>query len=342
VRDKGKSLGWKVAVPVLIGMGVVVILFYKEFNPEALSQVRFASNGWVCLLLAFAAVFLRDFGMAWRFRALTDRQLGWKSAANVTLLCEFTSAITPTSVGGSALSMFFLKKEGINMGRSTALTVTTLFLDELFFVVIVPVVFLILPRNMLFGFDSAYGSGIRIAFWIAYGMIALWTLVLFIGLIACPLKVRNSIRKLFNLKILRKWQKGAMEFTENMYVTSLSLRTRKFVWWLRAFAATSVSWCGRYLVVNALFWGFFPETPQLLVFCRQIVVWALLMFSPTPGGSGLSEWLFKEYYGDIISGAGAVMVLALVWRLLTYYIYLIVGIFLIPNFLRKNRIKYNG
>lgn len=330
-----RNLGFKVALPVIIGVAVVAVMFYREFNIEALEQIRFTPRAWLCLPLALVAVFLRDFGLAWRFRSLTDRQLRWKSAANVTLLCEFTSAITPTSVGGSALSMFFLKKEGINMGRSTALTMTTLFLDELFFVIIVPVVILLVPEEKLFGFDVANSGGLEVAFWIAYALIFVWTAVLFLGLIAFPSFIQATIKRLFRLKFLRKWEVNANELADNIYSTSRSLRTRTKRWWAEAFIATTVSWCGRYLVVNALFFGFFPLAPQSVVFCRQVIVWALLMFSPTPGGSGLSEWLFKQYYCDLISGAGAVMILALIWRLLSYYIYLIIGIFLIPAFIKK-------
>lgn len=337
MESKGgvKSMTLKIVIPVLIGIAVVVALFYKEFNVEALSEIKFDGWAWLCIGLAVLAVGLRDFGMAWRFHTLTDSFLRWRTSVKVTFLCEFLSAITPSSVGGSALSMFFLKKEGLNMGRATALTFTTLFLDELFFVVIVPAVFFILPKNMLFGFDHSGGGGIKIAFWIAYGLIALWTVILFLALIAYPHQVKKAIVKVFQFRLFRKWSKQAEELAENMYQTSLDIRHRNFAWWSRAFIATSVSWTGRYLVVNALFWGFFPEAPQLLVFCRQVVVWALLMFSPTPGGSGLSEWLFKEYYGDLISGAGALMVLALIWRFLSYYIYLIIGIFLLPSFFKK-------
>lgn len=333
-----KAIRLKVAIPVLIGIAVVVALFYKEFNVDSLREIRFSGRTWFCMFLAVLAVGMRDFGMAWRFRSLTDRYLKWGRSVKVTFLCEFLSAITPSSVGGSALSMFFLKKEGINMGKATALTFTILFLDELFFVIIVPSVFLLLPKNMLFGFDAEDSGGIRIAFWIAYVLICLWTVVLFMALIAFPEKIKLAIRRIFRFRYLRRWKESAVELTENMFQTSLSLRTRKFSWWMKAFAATVVSWVGRYLVVNALFLGFFPDASQLLVFCRQVVVWALLMFSPTPGGSGLSEWLFKEYYGDMISGAGAVMILALIWRFLTYYIYLIIGIFLLPSFFKKKKI----
>ncbi|MDE5856910.1 MAG: flippase-like domain-containing protein [Muribaculaceae bacterium] len=333
----------KIILPVLIGLGVVVWLFYKEFNVEALAQISFTPYAWFCLFLALVAVFMRDFGMAWRFRILTDHDLRWSRAANVTMLCEFTSAITPTSVGGSALSMIFLNREGINIGRATTLTMTTLFLDELFFVISIPIVFLIVPYSDLFGFGSReFLDGIKIVFGIVYAVIAAWTAILFFGIIAKPKAIRHLLIRLFSLKLLRRWLPAVTELADNMVTTARGLRSRNFTWWLKGFGSTAFSWIGRYLVVNALFLGFVPGASQLTVFARQFVVWALLMFSPTPGGSGLSEWLFKEYYGDLISGAGVVFILAILWRLLSYYIYLVIGIFLIPSFLNnKKSIKNN-
>ena len=62
----------------------------------------------------------------------------WRQAFRVNMLCEFTSAVTPSAVGGSSLIVLFLNKEGINAGRSTALTISCLFLDELFLVLACP------------------------------------------------------------------------------------------------------------------------------------------------------------------------------------------------------------
>ncbi|MDE6808592.1 MAG: flippase-like domain-containing protein [Muribaculaceae bacterium] len=332
------SIILKIILPVIIGLGVVVWLFYKEFSIEALSSIHFTPYAWFCIFLALLAVFARDFGMAWRFRILTDGDLRWSRAANVTMLCEFTSAITPTSVGGSALSMIFLNREGINIGRATTLTMTTLFLDQLFFVISIPVMFLFVPYKDLFGFGTReFIDGVKIVFWIIYGIIALWAVILFLGIIARPKAIRQFLIWLFSFKLLRRWLPSVTELADNMVLTAHSLRNRNFRWWLRGFAATAFSWTGRYLVVNALFLGFVPEASQITVFARQFVVWELLMFSPTPGGSGLSEWLFKEYYGDLISGAGVVFVLAIMWRLLSYYIYLIAGIFLLPSFLKHQK-----
>lgn len=103
-------------------------------------------------------------------------------------------------------------------------------------------------------------------------------------------------------------------------------------WWLKVMGATVLSWFSRYFVVNALFWAFIPGSSQILVFARQFVVWVVLMVSPTPGGSGISEWLFANYYGDIIGNIGIAAVMALIWRLFSYYIYIIIGIALLPAY----------
>ena len=61
------------------------------------------------------------------------------------MLCEFTSCVTPSAVGGSSPGMVFLWSQGINFGRATTLMMTTLFLDELFFRSCTPLVALFTP-----------------------------------------------------------------------------------------------------------------------------------------------------------------------------------------------------
>ena len=127
--------------------------------------------------------------------------------------------------------------------------------------------------------------------------------------------------------------------TGNMVATSERVRHCPRTWWMRVFGATVVSWFSRYLVVNALFWGFVPSADGLLVFGRQFVVWVVLMVSPTPGGSGVSEWLFSNYYGDLIGNVSMALLLAIIWRLFSYYVYLIAGAFLAPRYFKKNKLS---
>lgn len=156
------------------------------------------------------------------------------------------------------------------------------------------------------------------------------------GILVRPDAVAKLINRIFRWKLLRRWAKGADEMGRNMIEASKAVRGAGIGWWANVFGATILSWFSRYLVVNALFWGFCPDASGMLVFGRQFVVWVVLMVSPTPGGSGISEWLFTQYYGDLIGSTSIALMLALAWRLLSYYLYLIVGAALIPSYFRRS------
>ncbi len=337
MKSELKSTLLKAVIPALISAGVVVWLFMDDFNPDAWNYLQINSRTVVALLLALLFVAGRDFGLTWRFRTICDGTLSWSRALRVDIMCAFTSAITPSAVGGSALAVFYLNREGVSIGRATTLTLTTLFLDELFFVVFCPVLVLLLPADELFG-TSQQGllmKSVEVLFWLVYAGIVVWTAILFTGIIAKPQWLETVVVKLFKMRGLRRWQKGAQGMMDNMKTTSAWVKTQSRRWWLEVFGATTLSWFSRYFVVNALFWGFVPAASGLLVFGRQFVVWVVLMISPTPGGSGVSEWLFTNYYGDMISSLSVALVIAMVWRLLSYYIYLFTGACMAPSYFRK-------
>lgn len=343
---KQQGLGstlWKAVFPALIGIGVVVWLFVDDFSVDAWRSMPFNGRTVAALLLAFLFVFGRDFGLAWRFRTITDGALSWRRAFKVDIMCAFTSAITPSAVGGSALAVFYLNREGVSVGRATTLTLTTLLLDELFFVVFCPVLMLVLPVDELFG--SSHVTLLRSVewiFWLVYAGIVVYTGILFTGIIARPQWLALVVDRLFSHRWLRRWHGAATSMTGNMLSTSAWVKARPRRWWARVFGATTLSWFSRYFVVNSLFWGFVPTASGLLVFGRQFVVWVVLMISPTPGGSGVSEWLFTNYYGDLIGDLTAALVIAMVWRVLSYYIYLVGGVCLAPSyFSKKNRTEKN-
>ncbi len=329
----------KTALPIVIGVGVVVWLFLKDFNPAALSMLTFDTRTVLSLAACLLFVFGRDFGLAWRFRTITDGSLSWRRAFRVDLMCAFTSAITPSAVGGSALAIFYLNREGIKVGQATTLTLTTLFLDEMFFVVFCPILVLLLPVGEIFGTatGNVFLESVKVIFWLVYAGIVAWAAILFIGILARPEWLERTVIKLFSLRWLRRWKDGAVRMTSGMRATSTWVKGQSKRWWLNVFGATTLSWFSRYLVVNALFFGFVPAASQLLVFGRQFVVWVVLMISPTPGGSGVSEWLFTNYYGDMIGDLSAALVIAMIWRVVSYYIYLVAGVCLLPSYFKKRK-----
>ena len=329
-KELSKTL-WKTALPLLFGVAVAVWLIKKDIDMATLRSIPLDGHTVLCVGLAILAVFGRDFGLAWRFHTIAAGDLTWKRSFRTDIMCAFTSAITPSVVGGSALAIFYLNREGIGIGRATALTLTTLFLDELFFVIFCPIIVLLVPLSDLFstgGIESesisTFLGGVEIVFWLVYAGIVIWTAILY-------------IEKISRWRILRRFSDRIATTARNMASTSQWVKGRSPRWWLNVFGSTVLSWFSRYFVVCFLFLAFVPSASQMLVFARQFVVWVVLMVSPTPGGSGISEWLFATYYGDLIGNAGMAAVIALVWRLLCYYIYLIAGCSLLPGYFGENK-----
>ncbi|MDE6422106.1 MAG: flippase-like domain-containing protein, partial [Muribaculaceae bacterium] len=99
--DKSFFSLWKVLLPVAIGLGVVVLMFWHDASKENLGEVwhnmHFDARSLICIVLALLFMFGRDFGLSWRFRELTDKQLRWGQAFKIDFLCEFTSCITPSA-----------------------------------------------------------------------------------------------------------------------------------------------------------------------------------------------------------------------------------------------------
>lgn len=338
---------WKVLLPVVIGVGVIALMIWHDAKSEnidaVLGSIRFTPWSIFCIVLGVICMALRDVGLTWRFRALTNRELSWKSAWTVDMMCEFTNCVTPSAVGGSSLGPVFLNSEGVEFGKATTLMLTTLFLDELFFVLACPVVVLLVPGDFIFqASGDTFSHGIEFTFWLVYAAITAWTFLLFMGIIWKPKWIQRVLNRIASWKWLSKWSESIKGLGANMIATSEELQTKPFSFWLEVFCGTAIAWTARFFVVNALFLGFVPASDpyQLTILARQFVLWVVLMVSPSPGGSGLSEWLFSNYYGDIVGTAGMALILAVLWRLITYYLYLIIGCVIVPIWMRTSYARY--
>ena len=147
--------------------------------------------------------------------------------------------------------------------------------------------------------------------------------------------IGNLLRKLFSLRFLKKWRISIYNLADNLENSSHEISKRPISFWNKAFILTIFSWISRYLVVVALLLAFNSSGNYFLAFARQFVLWILMGISPTPGGSGLSEFMFKEYYSDFFTVTGMALVVAFIWRIITYYMYLLLGTIIVPGWLKS-------
>ena len=95
---------------------------------------------WSWIWAALACVVLRDAGYVLRLLILARGELQLKRATSSVMLWELASAMTPSVVGGSAMASYILHRNGLTWGRSIATVMSTALLDELYFLLAVPVI----------------------------------------------------------------------------------------------------------------------------------------------------------------------------------------------------------
>ena len=334
----------RIVYPIIIGFAAVVYLLIKEVDSNTFSLIDFSwySLFWICIALVM--MLIRDLGYMVRLRILTDRTFSWRQAFRIIMLWEFTSAITPSAIGGTSVAILYLNKEGLKVGRSSAVVMSTSFLDELYFILMFPILIIFLDIHQLFMITSPEHS-----LWLdsllyfalgGYLVKLVYFIVLTYGLFWNPRGLKWLLLWIFKLPILRKWKHGANKAGSDIIESSKDLRRKPFGFWMKAFMATFCSWTARYWVVNVILLAFmfqgYSITEHIMIFARQLVMWIMMLVSPTPGGSGFSEWVFTKYLGEFLPSAGVAASMALLWRLISYYPYLFIGVYILPRWIKKH------
>lgn len=319
-----------------------------EFNPsqsgnykkatavEILLNINWSGSVFGWLFLAVLGMVGRDLGYMWRIRILTKRELSWRQSFRVIMLWEFASAVAPGVVSGAAVAVFILNKEKIAFGRAGAIALVTAFLDNLFYVLLVPIVLFFVSASVLFPKDTGLENA-SVVFWFGYAIFSCLCLLLYLSIFRYPKLISGLLAQLVKLPFLKRWQPKAHQIGNDIEQTAIVMQSESRYYWFSAFLATICSWVSRYLVINCILQAFLHLgiVQQLFVFAKQMVLWMLLRVSPTPGGSGVAEWAFGELLADISSSSVLLVVMAVLWRLMSYFPYLFIGSFVLAKWLKK-------
>lgn len=327
---------------LLICLGLSVFLFYREFSKANVdwSLIQFNSKSLIFLFCALVMMLFRDLAYMVRIRILTNKVLSWKKCFNVIFLWEFASAVTPGVVGGAAVAMFILEKEKIPLGKSTALVIITAILDNFFYIFLLPVLFLFVsPHDLLPADLASIREGGMTVFWIGYSMIAGINFLLVTSIFIYPKLFGKLALFIYRLPLLRRRKHKAEKFAHDIEIGSIELKGHTSIFWMKLFLATLWSWTSRYLVINFVLLAFIQLNlfDNFIILGRQLVMWLVMLVTPTPGGSGMAEYLFGELLSDYIRNGALALSLAFLWRLISYYPYLIIGTIILPKWMRKKR-----
>ncbi len=334
----------KVWVPVLFGVAIVVYLFISDENASAENlRLIFDANA-LPIISALLLILARSAGYIYRIRTISNEELSWTSSLYIIILWEFASAVTPSVVGGTAVAVFILLKEGISMGKSMAYVMLTAILDNMFFVIAALVALAISPEEMFPSLSNASGDlssediffgGLKALFYISFFLIGLYTFIMFYALFIRPRAFKWVLLKITSIKFLRKWRYQAYEYGNEIIWASKNLRGRPLAYWLRISGATAFIWTVRYLQLNVLIEAYTNNSfiDHIIIYSRQVILWITMLIAPTPGGSGFAESFFETFFAEYLNEY--YFITMILWRMLSYYPFLLLGAFFLPRWIKR-------
>ena len=333
----------RIFITIIIGLSVAGYLVYKDFNADAFLKIRWGWDSTLWIFIALCMMAIRDLAYMYRIRVLTDNKLGLKQSFEVIMLWEFASAITPSVVGGSGVAIYFVNKEGISVGKSTAVVMVSALLDELFYIIMVPIVLLTTGIHNLFPtmitqelFGMTLGPiGIFVA---GYCFIVLLTCIIAYAIFIRPRGFKYILIQVFKIPFLKRWRYAAIQTGDDIITTSKELKGKPKRFWIKSSVSTFLAWTARFWVVNFILLAFISVNDHMLIYARQLVMWVIMLISPTPGGAGVAEVSFTTFLHDLIP-LGLIGTMALLWRLISYYPYLFIGAVILPNWIRRTHKK---
>lgn len=323
-------------LPILIGLSVVVYMMVKQLDYEALTSLKWDGHTVFWIILALVMYVLRHLFLSWRLMSMADYAFNLKKSINLIVLWEFASAVSPTTIGGSGVALFFLAQEKISTAKTVSIVLYSMVLDTLFFVIGIPIAFLLLGANIIRpGMHSLTDmDGYGYTFLGILLFMLIYSGVFFYGLFINPNAIKNLLVWIARLPIFRRWNINIVQTARDIVVSANEMKSKPMSFHYKNLALTFGAWIARFFTVNCIIIALVSSVPmdlvsQAIMTVRGATMHVITSFSPTPGGAGIAEYLFGGFYSDYIMNNVSALI-ALIWRLITYYSYLIAGAIVIP------------
>lgn len=318
---------------VLINVAVIAATAASEFgnskNAAELSEIKI--NWWfllpavACFVIAITAeihkyvILMREMS---NDREKFDRKRARKVARRTVLLGKYYDNITPAAIGGQPFQIYYMRKNsGLKKGVSTSIPLVAMIAGQLGFIIIAVICFLLgsasINNAVLIG-TACFGL-IFYAFWPITVMIATFLPKATTELITL------FVKGLAKIHIVKHKQATIIKAEEevNNYAKSVrrilkikGLFPRIVI--LSVIFNTLISMIPFFVLT-----AFGGEVDFLPCFVTTVAVTSAVYFVPTPGNAGAAEGTFYVVFSALSSGY--VFWAMMMWRLLSYYIYIIIG-----------------
>lgn len=320
---------WGVAI-VLVISGVVL---YVDLRSTPIAQLERAARNinLIGLVAVFGLMLLSYVFEASILAVLTKRKNEPKrskwSFFRIPLIQALFNAITPMSTGGQPSQLAAMVQMEIEGGRATSLLLMKFIIYQI-------VVFLAYVTTIITGFHMVATKFAGLAVFIAIGFLIHVSSIAFLLAILFAYNwtkktanwIMNLLAKFINHKRVDIWRKNTFDKIETFYEESQKLKREKkklivcvILTVLQLLCFYSIPYMTLVTLNVSADWASVTQMNIMIIMFMAII--------PIPGASGGAEYSFQTLFSTFISSNGTLIVGMFLWRFVTYFFGMILGIF---------------
>lgn len=320
----------KLAALIMVAIGLGIFVFEMRSQPlEAFAKALSKINLWWLLAAVFVmlASWVVETFVVQVFIAHENEHLPFKAALRVPLVEQLFNNITPFASGGQPAQLLALMQAGVEAGRASSVLLMKFVVYQ--FIVLINFVLVI-----VLGFKEIASEFGALALLIVFGFVI--HVVVIIGLLLVMYRYRFTKRligwvvKVYGFfaskKKVEAFDQRMQSKVDSFYAESLVLKREKGKVF-KAAALTFVQLLLYYSVPYFVLRSFGVSDLSLIsVMVLHVMIVMIVSLFPIPGGTGGAEYSFKTLFARYIPDPVLLLLTMLIWRILTYYLGIFMGI----------------
>jgi uncharacterized protein (TIRG00374 family) len=258
----------------------------------------------------------------WMWARFLGCPISYREAFRTTAGTELTSSISPKAVGGAPAKLALLIAAGVRPGRAASILMLDNLADVVFFAVVAPAIAIVTARWQVPEVQEVLlrvlDKVVAAAPWILGGVVVITLAVL----------IRRRLRPASAApagRLRRALAQVRVDFTSAYALVGRHGKLRA----VGAIVLTAGLWACRASVATAVMFGIGQTVDPVLFFLLQWVVFAMMVFVPTPGAALGAEASFAAIFDGFVA-EGILGVVTAGWRFFSFYLPLLFGLVVMP------------
>jgi uncharacterized protein (TIRG00374 family) len=315
----------------LITICVIVTIAFLTAGAKTWHALRVMRIRYMLLACGLGAMYISLDGMILKILSKSvGTKIGFFYSLETICFYHFLSAITPTITGGEPLMIYMLTRKKMPLGKATSVILIRGILILSIIVIAAPIII--------------YCHGVSLNNIILknlFHIIAIFLFLLicfFIYTLFNPLKGEEIIHRIClkagRFKFLGHWSEKLEKKLEGWIGDFINCMKDFFKYKKKilcvAILLTVISASANYLIAYFILESLNYHLQVLQILMIQVVLYFLLYFTPTPGGTGVAEGGFYVMFSASVP-RHLLGIFVILWRFFTIYLWVILGGILITK-----------